>query len=151
MDIGSLVVKISANLTEFEKGLQEVEKSTKQLGGKFQDVGKKLTIGLTTPIVGAGGLGVKAFGDFETSVAKVGTMLGGTNKTMADVKDETKALSSEFATAQADISEAMYQAISAGVEATETQEFLAIALKAAKGGFTDPATAVDGLTSVINS
>lgn len=149
--IGDLVVKISANLTEFDKGLKKVEKTLKSTGEQFTSIGKTMSVGITAPLTALGGMSVKAFGEFEEGVAKVGTMLGGTTKSIQDVKNETKALSQEFATSQSEIADSMYQAISAGVEATQTQEFLAVALKASKGGFTDATTAVDGLTSVLNS
>lgn len=150
-NLATLGINITANLQEFERGLQSVTAQTKTMGQKLTDVGKGLTVGLTVPLVGVGTMGVKAFGDLETGVAKVGTMLSGTGKTMEDVKKETKELSSQFAVSQTELTEAMYQSISAGVEATETQDFLTVALKSAMGGFTDTTTAVDGLTSIINS
>lgn len=150
-NIATLGINITANLQEFEKGLQEVTAQTKTMGEKLTNVGKSLTVGLSLPLAGIQVAGVKAFGELNSAMAKVGTLLNGTGKTMADVKKETKELSSQFATSQADISEAMTEAISSGVEATQTQEFLTVALKSAKGGFTDTATAVDGLTSILNS
>lgn len=154
MDMGAIAtlgINISANIQEFEKGLETITVKTKTMGDKLGDIGKSLTLGITTPLAGIGTVGVASFGEFETAVAKVGTMLNGTSKSMDDVKNETKSLSQEFATSQSDIAEAMYQAISAGVDATRTQEFLTVALKASKGGFTDTATAVDGLTSILNA
>ncbi|MGL5460720.1 MAG: phage tail tape measure protein [Cetobacterium sp.] len=147
----TLGVKIIAKIKDFQDSMNKVSKSLDSVSKKVGGIGKTLTTGLTVPLVGIGTVSAKTFMDFETSVAKVGTMLKGTGKTMNDVKGETKGLSEQFATSQTDIAEAMYQAISAGVDATKTQEFLTVALKASKGGFTDTATAVDGLTSVINS
>mgnify|MGYP000031288283 FL=1 len=45
----------------------------------------------------------------------------------------------------------MYQAISASVDTGDAIAFMETATKAAVGGFTDNATAVDGLTSVLNA
>lgn len=146
-----LAIKITANISEFEKGLQKVGTSTDKLGKKMQSIGKSMSTYLTVPLVGAGAVGVKSFMDLEEGLAKVGTMLNGTGKSMDDLKKETKDLSGQFATSQVEITEATYQAISAGVEATETQDFLTVALKASKGGFTDVTTAVDGLTSILNA
>ena len=131
-NIATLGVNITANLQECERGIQSVTAQTKSMGQKLGDVGKSLTTGVSVPLAGVGALSVKAFGDFENSVQKVGTMIEGTGKSMADVTDETKALSSQFATSQSDIAEAMYESISSGVEATETQEFLNVALKLPK-------------------
>lgn len=150
-DLANLCVRISANLDNFNQGMQTVERTTQGLGKKLENVGSKLTTKVTVPLTAVGVAGVKSFGDFENATAKVSTMLDGTGKSMGDVRSETKKLSSDFATSQIEIAEAMYQSISAGVEATETQGFLEVALKASKGGFTDTTTAVDGLTSVLNA
>ena len=50
-----------------------------------------------------------------------------------------------------DLNEALYEAISASVDTADAMDFLKVATMAAKGGFTDTQTAVDGLTTVLNS
>lgn len=147
----NLGVKITADIKDFEKGIQKAFNSTKSLNTMMGDVGKKMTMGLTVPLVGLGTVASKTFMEFDTSVRKVGTLLSGTGKTMDDVKKEARSMSSEFAVSQTEITEAMYEAISAGVTATETQDFLTVALKSSKGGFTDTTTAVNGLTNILNS
>lgn len=151
MGLAELGVKISADISEFEKGMQKIGSSTQKLGNNMKKIGTGMTLGLTAPIVGMATVGVKSFVDLETGLAKVSTMLDGTGKSMGDLEKETKELSGEFAMSQSEITEATYQAISAGVEATETQDFLTVALKASIGGFTDVTTATDGLTTVLNA
>lgn len=89
--------------------------------------------------------------DLETAMAKVGT-IADTN--VISLQDQTKAvlkLSNATGIAATEISEAQYQAISAGVDTAKSIDFVNVALKASVGGFTDTTTAVDGLTTVLNA
>lgn len=150
-NVATLGINITANLANFEQGMQSIQSTTQTMGQKMTKVGKSLTTAISVPLAGAAAVGVKSAMDLESAFAKVGTMLGGTGKSMDDLKKETLDLSSTYATSQSEIAEATYQAISAGVEATETHGFLDVAMKASVGGFTDVTTATDGLTSVMNA
>ncbi|NDO20353.1 phage tail tape measure protein [Lachnospiraceae bacterium MD329] len=88
---------------------------------------------------------------YQDSVAKVSTIADTTVKSISELSSETLALSNATGTAATDINEALYQAISAGADTAHATELVGVAVKAAKGGFTDTTTAVDGLTSVLNT
>lgn len=153
------------SLGNYKKGLEEVNKELKfgterieeyskkvgEAGKKVTDAGKKMSAGVTAPIVGAGAAAGKLAMDFEDSMAKVSTIADTTQVPIEDLKDGIMDLSSKTGQSADDLSEAMYQAMSASVETGDAVEFLDTAVKAAVGGFTDNATAVDGLTSVLNS
>ena len=70
---------------------------------------------------------------------------------MGQLENQVKKLSNTTGVGVSDIAEAQYQAISAGVKTASSVKFVSTAVKAAKGGFTDAATAVDGLSTVINA
>ena len=88
---------------------------------------------------------------FETSLAKVSTIADTTVKSVSEISDEVLALSNDTGVAGTEINEALYQAISAGAETETAMQLVDAAVKSAKAGFTDTATAVDGLTSVLNT
>lgn len=52
--LANLIVRIGADATQLEKHLGKVESRFKKLGSQLQDIGSRLTVGLTLPIVGAG-------------------------------------------------------------------------------------------------
>lgn len=153
------------SLNNYKKGLEEVNQELKfgterieeyskkvgEAGKKVTDAGKKMSAGVTAPIIGAGAAAGKLAMDFEDSMAKVSTIADTTQVPIEDLKDGIIDLSSKTGQSADDLSEAMYQAMSASVETGDAVEFLDTAVKAAVGGFTDNATAVDGLTSVLNS
>lgn len=88
---------------------------------------------------------------FETSLAKVSTIADTTVKSVSEINDEVLALSNDTGVAGTEINDALYQAISAGAATETAMQLVDAAVKSAKAGFTDTATAVDGLTSVLNT
>lgn len=137
-------------------GVGEAQKISKQLsttlkvGETLSKLGDKMIKGLTLPIVGAGTAVTKMAVDYESSFAKVSTLLDSNVVDLREYKDDILDASSETKVAVDEFSEAVYSSISAGVEQTKAIGFTTEAMKLAKGGFTDGAKAVDVLTTAIN-
>ncbi len=125
-----------------------------RLGGLVADVAR--VFGTAMLAIGAGVAAgsvasIKMAADYETSVAKVGTIADTSKKSLQDLSSEAIAASNKYNVAASSINESLYQAISAGADTAEAMGLVEVAIKSAKGGFTDATTAVDGLTTVLNS
>lgn len=137
-------------------GVSEADKISKQMsktakvGKTLSRTGAALTKGLTVPLAGAAIATTKMAVDFESSFAKVSTLLDDTVVDFDNYKDSLIAGSNETKVAVDEYSEAVYQAISAGVDQTKAVGFTTDAMKLAKGGFTSGASAVDIMTTAIN-
>lgn len=94
---------------------------------------------------------VDAATEFESALAKVDTIADTSVVSMNTIKKEIINLSNETGQAVTELSDATYNAISAGVETAGAVEFVGTATKLATGGFTDNTTAVDILTTVLNA
>ena len=162
--LAPLMVDIKADIKTFKDdmskasvaGVAEAKKISKELsnvtkaGEKLSKAGTNLTKFVTVPLAGAGVAVGKMGMDFESSFAKVSTLLDSNvvdfnkyKKNLLKASDDSKVAVGEF-------SEAVYGSISAGVDQTKAIEFTTNAMKLAKGGFTDGAKAVDVLTTAIN-
>lgn len=86
----------------------------------------------------------------ETSFAKVNTLLSDDADRTAYFND-IKNASRSTGVVVSDLSEAVYSALSASVDEDSAVDFTQNAVKLAKGGFTDTATAVDVLTTTLNA
>ncbi|MEH2941236.1 phage tail tape measure protein [Lawsonibacter sp. JLR.KK007] len=93
----------------------------------------------------------KAAESFETSMAKVSTLADTSVVPLETLKTELVTLSGETGVAVGALAEAAYQALSAGVDTADVVNFVATATKTSAAGFTEASTAVDVLTTAINS
>ena len=130
---------------------KRMRKNIESAGKAIADVGSKMTASVTMPILGAGVACGKMASDFENGIAKVSTIADTSVMSLDAIRSSTIDLSNQLGVSVTDISEAQYSAISAGAATEKSLRLVGTAVKAAKAGFTDTATAVDGLTTVYNS
>lgn len=157
-EIESLLIRIVGDGSAYKKALDDAAKHTDTVAKKieknaaaFKSAGKKLTAGITLPVIGLGLAATKVAADFDQSMREVNSLIGLSGSEFADLKKEVKGVSAELGLGLQNSAAAAYQAISAGVPREELQGFLRVAGKAAKAGVTDVETAVDGLTTVLNA
>ncbi len=133
------------------KNMSEKLSETANIGKKLTSVGKTMTKYVTLPIVAAGTASTKFAMDFADSVAKVSTIADTGKVPIENLKSGILDLSNKTGKAATELAEGLYQAISASVDTADAVGFLEVATKASIGGFTDAETAVDGLTSILNT
>lgn len=150
--------KMEAQLRTIPNTLQAVGQQIQAVGTKISDAGKKissvgktLTTSLTLPLAAVGTASVKYASDFSTSLAKVSTIADTSSVSMDTLKSQIMSLSSETGVAASDIASSTYDAISAGQSTEDSVNAVSAAIKLAKGGFTDTATAMDVLTTTQNA
>lgn len=160
-ELANLENELKKTTTELEKQSSvwyKLSQSAKEAGEKLKDVGKKvsdvgesLTKKVTALILAAGTAAVKFSIDFENGMAKVATIADTSKVSLDSLRKGLLELSNQTGISVNELTEAEYQAISAGVDTANSVKFLEAAVKAAKGGFTDTATAVDALSTVLNA
>ena len=94
---------------------------------------------------------VKVGSDFETSMAKVKTLADTTQVSMADLSKGLMEISNTTGQSSQSLAEALYQALSAGVQTGDALAYTEQAAKLAAAGFTTTESAVDALSTVMNA
>lgn len=164
IELAPLITKMKVDLKSFKTDMEQVKtealkkadevskkmSSTIKVGENMSKLGSTMTKTLTLPIVGAGVAITKMATDYETSFAKVSTLLDSNIVDYDKYKNDILDASSESKVAVGEFSEAVYGSISAGVDQTKAIKFTTDAMKLAKGGFTDGAKSVDVMTTAIN-
>lgn len=101
-----------------------------------------------------GGLGL-AIGnmsmDFEDAMAKVNTIADTTQVPLDELEKQILDLSSQTGISASEIADNVYNAISAGQKTGDAVNFVSNATKLAKAGFTDSASSLDILSTVMNA
>lgn len=140
--------------TEAVGKAKEVSKemsNTAKMGESLSSIGGKMTKAITLPVIAAGTAAAKFNFDYADSLAKVSTIADTTKVPIGKLSNGIMNLSNKTGVAAKDLNEALYQSISASVDTADAVGFVEVATKAAKGGFTDATTAVDGLSTVLNT
>lgn len=107
--------------------------------------------GIVTAAAGAGTALTKMASDYDDSFAKVSTLLKGGEEELADYKSKILEVSGDTAVSASEMSEAVYSALSVGVDQSGVVTFAEKVNKLAKGGFTDIQTSVDVVTTALNA
>lgn len=129
----------------------EVGEKMKSIGSAVSQVGDKLTMGITVPLVAAGTAAAKSFADVDKTMQLV-------NKTMGNTSAEAERLNTAMEEAAANSTFGMSDAATAtlnfaraGLSAAEAAEALAPAMNLAAGSGGDLDTVSAGLVATINS
>jgi len=88
---------------------------------------------------------------FESAMAEVWTLTDMSKDKFDALKQSVIELSKQGPYSAEELAKALYQTISAGVDAGNAIDFLSQAMMAAQAGATDLFTAVDGLTTIMNA
>lgn len=176
VDLNNLSAEIAKNnqyLDEAKKSADGCAKSIDQYGKeteeaankskKFGDKSKNAVDSLASALAAAGITAtVKEIGQtllecsdaaarFEAAIAKIATIADTSKMSLEDISSEIITLSGKTAQSSVALSEAVYSAISAGVDTAHAVEFVEKATRLAAGGFTESQTAVDVLTTALNA
>lgn len=154
-DYRTQVNNLEAENTNLDRSLSrirfdEVGNRLKTIGSSLKSVGTTLTHNVTIPMATAGVAVAKMSMDYQKSLNKVGTItkLGG--KALQDYGEQAIEISNQTGIAVTDINEAIYQAVSGGVEVGKATKFVSDAMKLSIGGFADSADTIDLLTTLYN-
>ena len=163
MDLRNLAFRVdfdgsSAAIKEMDGATNKLkdaaEKTASKLKGmqeSFGKIGKNLTAKITLPVVGLATAGTKMALDLEHNIKKVTTLADSEILPVSKIREEVRAISDASGIAQTEIADAVYSALSAGVDSANVMEFVRSGIDLTRAGFTDMATAIDATTTVLNA
>lgn len=168
MNLLDLYAKISIDTSAYEEGVRRAGDAGEELGRRSEGSGKKIhELGPIT--VAAGKLIADGFEkalsaakdfakfsvgssiEYESAFAKVGTIMDDTQMSSGKMSESIKKLSSQMGISASDISNSVYDVISATGDTANSVSLVEKATKLAKGGFAETGDAVGVLTTAINA
>ena len=136
-----MVLGSSAEFAIVMKLVDEVSGKLKGIGGglsglagSMTNAGKKMTAGLTLPIVGLGIASIKMAADFDASMRNVNSIAQLSEDQFVDLKDRVIDFSLTTRASSSDVASALYKVVSAGFAGAEAFEVMSQASKAAGAG-----------------
>jgi TP901 family phage tail tape measure protein len=137
--------KMTASLAKMSGTVGGFSKKLDFAGKKMSQFGRKMTMGVTLPLVGLGTVAIKSANDFNKGMANVATMLTGLenpSKRLGELKDATQDLAISLGKSTGDMAGGLFQVVSAFGDSAESMDRLRIAGKAAVAG---QATTIDSI------
>ena len=155
--VGSIFIKNQDANEEIDRTSEKAKTMSERIGSAMQTAGDKITglgkkLAPISTMTGALLTGsVKGASDFQDGIAKMSTLFDTTKTNVKDLADQFLDLSNKTGLSVVELTDAGYQALSAGQSVEDVGKFVETAGNLAKAGFTSTATAVDVLTTAINA
>jgi len=160
----NIKVFFDAETGELKAKLEGVQKETKKTKGSLDKLVPSMAqlqfagVAAFAAIGTAAVASVKAFSAFDNQLRGVKTLLNessfgakGLDKGFKDLTDQVLDLASKTPVAIDSLNKALFDTISAGIDAGDSIEFLGSAAKLSVAGLTDVSTATNGLTNIVNA
>lgn len=139
---GNKFIKASEKFATAGTALEKAGGSLKNLGSEVQQAGAII-------LTASAGVATMASG-FESGLAKVNTLVNDSKEGLKAYGESVMELSNNTGVGVTDLTDALYDAISAGIDYSKSTQFINDVNKVAVGGFTDIASASNLLTQVMN-
>lgn len=132
----------------FGQSVTDVGKGLKTFGTQLSSLGKGMTVGLTAPLVAIGAAAIKLGTDFNASMANVATLIPGNAARIQELKGTVQDLAVATGKSTTDLSDGLYQVVSAFGDTSDSAKILEINARAAAAGLATTTDAIN-LTSAV--
>lgn len=145
----TLLARIGLDTSAFTKGLKDLEGKLTGLGTKLAATGKKMSIGITAPLVAAGAASVKFATDFESSISKIENLVGISGEALEELRTGALSLSGHVGRTPLELADALFVVTSAGAAAGDALDIVEIAAKASAIGMGETQTVAKAVTAAM--
>lgn len=156
----TLTVRLRAVADGYNRAIEGAAKRTEEFasragkvtawGDRAEDTGRKLSAGLTLPIVGAGAAVLAMAGNFEASMREVQVLTRAGGGEMAKLTEQAKRMGADTQFSASQAADAMGQLVKGGFDAKQTYEALPGVMQLAAAAGIDIASAADIATNVLS-
>lgn len=165
VDLGSAHGKIVLDADGVKTGVDQANKSIDQLdskseamskklmsvGNSISSVGKKLTTGITLPLVGVGAAATKMAIDFDREMRNVSSISQYARDNFKDLSDQVLEMSTRLPQSAETLARGLYDIVSSGFDGADAMKVLEASARAASAGLTTTQVAADAATTVLNA
>ena len=155
---GEVVYQIVGDNSKFKSDIKDTETLAASGYSGIKSKGTVAFAAIGAAVVAAGTATAKLLGDvinlgkeFETKFAQVETIMDSTQMSTEDMEKAIRGAAVDLGVDAGDLSEAVYNAISATGDTAGAVDLVTQATKLAKAGFTDSSSALSVLTTAMNA
>ena len=149
--VSTLVVALTAQTTDFERGLKSVEKSLDRTASRIESLGASMTAGLTAPLAALAGAATKLSMDFNEPFDKMQAVLDLSAKEADGLRESVLKLAGQTAQSPKELGEALYEVEAAGVRGGAAIDVLKASAEAAAIGLGNAKNIASFLSAELNA
>jgi TP901 family phage tail tape measure protein len=143
--------KAIKDLNRLKEQAQTSSEKFAAFGTSMATMGKKLSLGLTLPIVGAGIAAVKLASDFDSAMTKITSLVGISADEVKSMRDGVLGLSSETGKSADELADALFVVTSAGLRGDAAMKALESSAKAGSAGLGETADIARSVAGALNA
>ncbi|MBL4621024.1 MAG: phage tail tape measure protein [Immundisolibacteraceae bacterium] len=132
--VGNLFGVFGLKTSQFQKQLKNLERSIKKSTRSFKKIGESINKNFTLPLIAVSAASFKMSKDFNESMSNVATLIPDNIKRINSLKDSIQDLSIKSGESTSELSEGLYNVVSALGDSSESMDTLELATKSAKAG-----------------
>jgi TP901 family phage tail tape measure protein len=151
--IASMAVRLGIDLTDFQKDMQEFQKTWGKLGKQLQDAGTKIGVAFTAAggAIAAGlGVAVNKAMDFDSQMSKLGAIAGATGDDLARLRQTALDLGASTSLSASQVADAMTEMAKKGYDTNAVIAAMPGVIAAAEASGEDLAMVADTVSSALN-
>lgn len=95
VDLGMNTAAFFADSDEATRRLRKLQSDVNKIGKQMTDIGKKMSLAITTPVAGFGGLAIRSAGNFEAAMNRVQAVSQASAEQMAQLEEAAKRMGRE--------------------------------------------------------
>lgn len=146
----ALVVKIGADMRAFDREMRKLTRDVRTVGGKFQEVGAKMTAAFTAPAIAVATASIKIGMDFEAAMSKVQALSGATGDELAALEKQARELGKTTVFSASEAAEGMAFLAMAGYDTNQIMSAMPGLLDLAAAGQLELGAAADITTNIMS-
>lgn len=147
----TLAVKLVLDAADFASGMKDAESKFMQVGQSLTNVGQRMTLGVTAPIVGIGVAALRAAADFEQKMNIMQQVSKATAADMEMLQKQALQLGKDTSFSAGEAAGAMLELAKAGMEVSQVSDAIPGVLDLAAAGGIELAKAAEISANAMNA
>ncbi|MDT0703904.1 phage tail tape measure protein [Mammaliicoccus sciuri] len=141
----------NSSFTKTAEKFDKMSDSFGKFGMGMQNVGRNMSMYVTTPIVGGFGLALKTSADFEQQMSRVGAIAEASGSQLKAMTDQAKKLGANTSKSASEVAKGMEELAALGFNANQVMKAMPGVISAAEASGADMATTATVMASSINA
>lgn len=146
-----LTDNFTSRIEDAARKLTDFGGKAEKIGKQVQEIGDKMSMGITLPLVGAAGAALKFSSDFERSMTQVVTLSGLSEDAMSGMRQQILDMAPAVGVGPGELAKGLLVVTSTGLRGAEAMEVLNAAAKASAVGLGDTDAVARAVTAAMNS